>query len=1004
MRTNNPRRIIGLVAALTLLTSLAPLAVSAEVPLTGGSLLSGSADATTTAVPKVQQRLVEQAAALGQDDRIDVIVTAHEFQGLDVLDALGVPHRRLRSEPIALATPTVAQLAQLAASPGLLSLWSRESYDLFLTESTQIVGADRVEQVLGIDGSGVAVAVVDTGIDATHPDLPWHDKVVANYEVVANPFDPVGDVLVDMPDTDDDGHGTHVASTVAGRDADGDGLRDGVAPGAMLYGYSVNVSLTVDSPRILVAFDDIIQKRDAGAPIVAISNSWGGGAGAYDPADPLSILTRAAFDAGIAVVFAAGNAGQAGGELNTASRQCTMPWVVCVGATTKPGQLVQFSSRGRPPTDTTVVMPNGAGYEIPGGNHDRFLGQTFDVGVFRPTVSAPGVNIEAACAKASCGVPGDYTSLSGTSMATPHVSGVVALMAAARLEATGSVDLGSATMIDILEGTARPMPGWELWEAGAGEVDAYGAVLAVRDPSLLTAANLTATPAPLDSASTATFSGTVAPSSCTTGVGGTEHLVEVPAGTADLSLTLRWSGAENNLYMYAWRPGTDPDTDGAGRADQESWGLLEGLGPRLATFRNGSLPYPGPGSWTVRVCGRVNAAPVAYTLDADLRNAARPDVDVKTTSTLGEDEVRLTGSATFPARPSTGLTRSQVTGTALPLREPGVPTPYYLHGTVAEGDKHLDQWFGGPGPYFDQTEPTDPVSQFQTGGWYGNAEYAGNFLLAYWRAPFEGTIQGDIPITVWVSSATQTLGGQLTFTLFDVPDGHLGIDVPVIARTTISAAGVGPVPTQVDAVLSNVVYSMGEGRELILSISGTFIDTDVFSVWYDSTVHPSGFTLPLAPGDVILPRPTGVQATDLVAKGAVISWDSVAGAESYLVYRSETPDELGRIVARVTPTGADRESVTDRNARAGEPAYYRVATRSKAEGVSEPSDAAYAIPIMDRRWVEVQAGRGPWELASGTSSWRITLQRAAGPGSDPGVFTVRSRTWAGASIELRLDA
>jgi serine protease AprX len=992
MRTLNPRRIIGLISALALLTSLAPLSASAQT----------SAGSTGGGVPVVERSLVERAAALGPGDRIEVIVTAHAFQGLDVLDTLAVPHRRLRSEPIALATPTVAQLWQLSASPQLRSLWPRESFDLFLTESTHIVGADRVEQLLGIDGAGVAVAVIDTGIDATHPDLPWHDKVVANYEVLANPFDPVGDLLVDLPDTDDDGHGTHVASTVAGRDADGNGSRDGVAPGAMLYGYSVNVSLTVDTPRILVAFDDIIQKRNAGAPIVAISNSWGGGAGAYDPDDPLSILTRAAFDAGITVVFAAGNAGQAGAELNTASRQCTMPWVVCVGATTKPGQLVQFSSRGRPPMDRTAVMPNGVAHSVPGGNHDRGIGQTFDIGVFRPTVSAPGVNIEAACARASCGEPGAYTSLSGTSMATPHVSGVVALMAAARLDASGSVDLGSATVIDILEGTATPMPGWELWEAGAGQVDAYAAVLAARARSH-PGANLTATPAPLGAAATTTLSGTVAPSSCTTGVGGAEHLVEVPEGTADLSLTLRWTGAENNLYMYAWRPGVGPDADGAGRADQESWGLLEGLGPRLATFRNGSLPYPEPGTWTVRVCGRVNAAPVAYTLDAHTRSAARPGVDVKTTAEVGADEVRLTGSATFPARPFSGVTRSQVTGTALPLREPGMPTQYHLHGTVAEADKHLDQWFGGPGPYFDQTEPTGLLSQFQTGGWYGNAEYAGNFLLAYWRAPFAGTIQGDIPVSIWVSSATQTLGGQLTFTLFDVPDGHVGIDVPVIARTTISAAGVGPVPTQVDAVLSNVVYSMGEGRELILSISGTFIDTDVFSVWYGSTLHPSGFLLPVAPGDVILPRPTGVQAIDLVSKGAVVSWDSVPGAESYLVYRSDTPDDLGRIVARVTPTGADRESVTDRNSRAGEAAYYRVATRSKAEGVSEPSDTAYAIPIIDRRWAEVRAGHGPWELASGTTSWRMTLRRAAGPGSEPGVFTIRSRTWAGASIELRVD-
>ena len=796
--------------------------------------------------------------------------------------------------------------------------------------------------------------------------------------------------------------GMRNAVTVAGNDADGNHLRDGVAPGALLYGYSVNIGLLIDIGRALAAFDDVIQERRAGQPIVAISNSWGGGAGEYDPDDPLAILTRTAYEEGITVLFAAGNSGQAEGELNTASRQCTMPWVVCVGATTKPGQLVQFSSRGRPPIDTEVTMPDGEQYSIPGGNHDRVLGQRLDVGVFRPTVSAPGVNIEAACAKASCVVPGEYESLSGTSMSTPHVAGVVALMASAHLGGTGSLDLSASTTIDILEATATPIPGWELWESGAGQVDAYAAIQAVQDPRSMTDANLTATPASLGEASIAEFSGTVAPGSCTTGIGIGEHSVEVVEGTANLTLTVTWSGEANNLYMFAWRPGVDPDGDGAGRADQESWGLLEGLGPRLKTFRIGSLPYPEPGSWTVQICGRVNVTPVSYTLEAVSQPAPRPGVEVRAASE-DNDEVRLTGSATFPARPDEGVTRQGITGTALPLREPGDPVDYFLHGTVAEGDKHTDFWFGGPGPFFDQEEPTGEVSQFQTGGWYGNPDFAGNFLLAYWRSPFEGTIQGDIPVTVWVSSATQSLGGQLTFTFFDVPEGEVGTGFPVVARTTVSAAGVEPEPTRVDAVLRNVVYSMGPGRELILSVSGTFIDADTFTVWYDSATHPSGFTLPVAPGDVILPRPGGLRATDQVGKGAVVSWESVPDTESYLVYRSDQPDTLGRVVGRVSPSGADRETFTDRNHPAGVTAYYRVATRSKAEGESEPSDVAYSIPILDRRWVEVRAGPGPWETASGTTSWRITLPRASGPGADPETFTIRSRTWAGASTELVIE-
>jgi hypothetical protein len=816
---------------------------------------------------------------------------------------------------------------------------------------------------------------------------------VANYEVTPDPFNPEALLLTDLPDTDDNQHGTHVASTVAGNDADGGHMHDGVAPGAKLYGYSINAGDAVLIAGALASFDDIIQKRKAGAPIVAISNSWGGGAGAYDPNDPLSILTKAAYDAGISVVFAAGNAGQEGGELNTASSECTMPWVVCAGAETKPGQLVQFSSRGRPSKTTEVTMPDGEKYTIDAGNHDRTLGQKMNIGVFRPTVTAPGVNIVAACSKSACGTETDYASLSGTSMATPHVSGVVALINSAHLGATGGLNLPSGNVINLLEATANPMPGWQLWEAGAGEVDAYEAVRVALGQSSATPPNFGAAPALLGAGTTQSFTDTAQPASWTSGVGYGEHKFNVSASTGRLELTLKWEGEENNLYMFAWRPGAHPNGADANRADQESWGLLEGLGPRLETFRVGTVVNPEPGEWTVRVYGRVNPTPVDYTLDALTRPAARPAVKVKSATASGGN-VKLSGSATFPARPGEGITSESVPGTALPLKATGTPVQYWLHGDLSEADKPIDLFFdGGPQPFFDQEEPTDAVSQFQTGAWYGNPDFAGNFLLAYWRGAFEGSIQGDIPIAVWLSSETESLGGQ-------VPVNFSGVDeAKVIGRTTVSGRGIASTPTKVEAVIPNVAYTVAKGpdgadRELVLQVSGAGIATDYFKVWYDSTQHPSTFSLPVlvAGGSSAPARPTGLTATDRVS-GIGLSWNGVTGASAYQVYRSTDPTTVGTLIRTTSET-----TFTDTAASAAAPLYYRIAVL--AGGVEgEPSDAVVGVRISDRRWVEVRAGRGPWEKASGTTSWKITLPRASGPGADPNTFTARSLTWAGVSTE-----
>ena len=243
-----------------------------------------------------------------------------------------------------------------------------------------------------------------------------------------------------------------MASTAAGTGAALAGKYRGVAIGANLVGVGAGETLFVLTA--LEAFDWVLAHRDTYG-IRVISNSWGT-SGSFSPNDPINVASQMAHDAGLVVVFAAGNSGP--GQ-NTLNPYCVAPWVICVAAGLKDGQtLADFSSRG-----------------IPGDP------------LYHPTLTAPGVNIVAA--RATTGVVIDtffavdlidlgtdavyYASASGTSMATPHVSGTVALI----LEANPA--LTPDQVKSVLAGSATPMPGYQVYEVGAGYLNAYRAVTTV---------------------------------------------------------------------------------------------------------------------------------------------------------------------------------------------------------------------------------------------------------------------------------------------------------------------------------------------------------------------------------------------------------------------------------------------------------------------------------------------------------------------------------------------
>ena len=263
----------------------------------------------------------------------------------------------------------------------------QEDYKVQVSDATSVaqIGADTVWNSLGYDGSGIVVAVIDTGIDASHPDL--QGKVVAWYDVVNGKTTPY----------DDNGHGTHVAGIIAGTGAV-NSQYIGVAPGAKLVGVKV---LAADGSGsisdIIAGVDWVVQNKDKyGIKVINLSL---GSSQSSDGTDSLSQAVNNAWAAGLVVCVAAGNSGP---NTYTVGSPAAADKVITVGAVDSTDTIASFSSRG-PTAD----------------------------GRLKPEVVAPGVDIIAPRASGtSMGTPIDdyYTKASGTSMATPHVAGAAALI------------------------------------------------------------------------------------------------------------------------------------------------------------------------------------------------------------------------------------------------------------------------------------------------------------------------------------------------------------------------------------------------------------------------------------------------------------------------------------------------------------------------------------------------------------------------------------------------
>ncbi|WP_157985041.1 S8 family serine peptidase [Lentzea terrae] len=318
--------------------------------------------------------------AVGQDrldKRLFDVTALNEFGYTDdKIDRIPLLDSGFRATAAVPKKEAAQRWKQRVNARGAGKLWLDGKSRLLLDQSVPMVGAPQAWQA-GFDGTGVTVAVLDTGYDQNHPELK---DVVAT----SKDFTPAGI-------QDNIGHGTHVASTIAGRGAQ----YTGVAKGAKLaVGRVCEAEWCLDS-AILAGME--WAAREVRAKVINMSL----GGDQSDGTDPLSLkVNELTAETGALFVVAAGNSG----ERRKVGAPASADSALAVANLTKSGTVNEWSSRGPRLNDFAV----------------------------KPDIAAPGTDIVAARAEGTLWdhyVDDLHARLTGTSMAAPHVAGAAAILA-----------------------------------------------------------------------------------------------------------------------------------------------------------------------------------------------------------------------------------------------------------------------------------------------------------------------------------------------------------------------------------------------------------------------------------------------------------------------------------------------------------------------------------------------------------------------------------------------
>jgi subtilisin family serine protease len=381
-----------------------------------GSLMEDS----SRLLPRLERNMAASRAVLaellgpgaesqGEDLWISNAVAAHLDEAqVQVLSADDRVTRILLDEPV-----TVPQVTEVPASQALS--------EGDVTYGLEQLRVPEVRAEHGLTGAGVVVGHLDTGIDADHPDLVGKLKAYKNFRGWGS------------SPKDSNGHGTHTAATIAGGTSSGKSI--GVAPGAKLvsgrvigFGWGSSASGLIKGMQWMLNPDGKANTNDQPA---VVSMSWHSGGGNQNPFYEALARYEAA---GIIPSFSAGNSGQGG-----LTHPKEYPGNFVTAAVDSSGKVASFSSRGPTQYKGTEVK--------------------------KPDWSAPGVAVY------SAKTGGGYKRLSGTSMACPHASGVLALM----LEADPSLTPSELRAILYETAVEAGSDGWD-GSYGMGRLDAKSAI------------------------------------------------------------------------------------------------------------------------------------------------------------------------------------------------------------------------------------------------------------------------------------------------------------------------------------------------------------------------------------------------------------------------------------------------------------------------------------------------------------------------------------------------
>ena len=410
--------------------------------------------------PKLDRTLQQRSARGVGESR--VIVELHPNAPAGLIRAMGgVEGRRLKSFRGQTARIGNRKLNSLANNPWVKAVHEDRKVFRAMDRTSIVTGVRAVQYARGYDGTGVGVAIVDSGITSWHDDLMGAgiggQKVVQFVDFVGHQATPY----------DDNGHGTHVAGIVAGSGYDSAGAKAGAAPGAHLVGLKVLDETGAGYMSDVISALDWVVENHAAYNIRVVNLSVGAAVTESYETDPLTLAAKRVVDEGVVLVAAAGNMGRnALGQTQYGGITApgNAPWVLTVGASSHMGTLTR--------TDDAI-----GGYSSRGPTAVDYLA--------KPDLVAPGTGIVSLSdptsffyvTKAQMLVDGTlptsykpYLSLTGTSMAAPVVTGTVALM----LQANPALTPNAVRA--ILQYTAQDYPQYNVLTEGAGFLNALGAV------------------------------------------------------------------------------------------------------------------------------------------------------------------------------------------------------------------------------------------------------------------------------------------------------------------------------------------------------------------------------------------------------------------------------------------------------------------------------------------------------------------------------------------------